>query len=980
MLVFSPFRLDLDEERLWNGSKLLAVRRKPFAILRYLATNPRRLVTHDELLRQVWGGAVVSESAVRSHLHELRQVLGDGVIETVIGRGYRFCASLAAAPDAVAVAPASQPRAGRPERVVVGRDAELATLRRLLERAATGHRQVCVVSGDPGIGKTTLVDTFLDELEDRGVLAVRGQCVEQFGTPEAYLAMIEVIGRLHRSERGEQILGAFIRHAPTLLARVAHLVPDELYPDLSRRAQGGTDARMARELAEALEVVSAQDTLVVVLEDLQWSDVATIDLLALLGQRTERARLLVIATARRAAVLTSDHPLGRVVRPLLARSAVAPIALDRIDGASVRALIVRRFPRHQFPDSLIDVIASITGGTPLFLVSFLDDLVGRGMLAERDGSWALTVPVDDVSAHRPDSIKQLIDIQLDRLLDEEQRVLEAASLVGAVFSTGPVAAALGVPVEVIDDRCDGLTRRQLFLRREASEDSPDGALYSRYSVTHALVQEVCQARGAPARRQRWHLAIADHLERAYAGRTAEIANTLAAHLDMARVPARATEYYVVAGHQAALRYAAVDAIASYERARELLAKLPRTPERDARELAILAMIGALWIRTPSRRGDPIHVHQRAIHVYERAIDLARETGDVANQYVGLANLCLRYVIHADFPHAVAVCDELLAVAAQTEIDPLLLEYGTMARALIAVYRGQLAPAFAWFDALAESPRRATADDALMQLAALHGTSRRSGLARSYAALIRCLQGEPDRALCDGQEAIPDASEVDDAIRRGITENMVMRIRCLRRDPVSAIEQTARAILRRGTGGYWILDESELLALWAETHRAPLTDAAAAAAIEAFRTRLASASLGAPFLVVPLAEMLHRSGRSAEALDAIERGIEYALAHDEQVCLPDILRMRGDLLAATDPAAATAAYREAYALAAAMDSCLFMMRAATRLARLSDGAPLREACAWVGDALARCGEPASDLPDFVEARAVLAQSANRGGTG
>src|SRR5262245_42779610 len=103
MVEFPPFRLDVEDERLWRGSKQLTLRRKPFAILRYLASNPHRLVTHEELLQHVWSGAVVSESAVRTHLHELRQVLGEGVIETVIGRGYRFVAELAddlAAPTA----------------------------------------------------------------------------------------------------------------------------------------------------------------------------------------------------------------------------------------------------------------------------------------------------------------------------------------------------------------------------------------------------------------------------------------------------------------------------------------------------------------------------------------------------------------------------------------------------------------------------------------------------------------------------------------------------------------------------------------------------------------------------------------------------------------------------------------------------------------------------------------------------------------
>src|SRR5688572_9701628 len=187
MLTFPPFRLDLDEERLWKGTKELAIRRKPFAILKYLASNPRRLVTHAELLEHVWEGNVVSESTVRTQLHDLRQLLGEGVIETVVGRGYRFVAAL----GSEEVAPIKLPRAALPKRMIVGRDADLARLRTAFDRASEGHRQVWFVSGDPGIGKTTLVDTFVDELEDRGVLIARGHCVEQFGTPEPYLAMIE---------------------------------------------------------------------------------------------------------------------------------------------------------------------------------------------------------------------------------------------------------------------------------------------------------------------------------------------------------------------------------------------------------------------------------------------------------------------------------------------------------------------------------------------------------------------------------------------------------------------------------------------------------------------------------------------------------------------------------------------------------------------------------------------------------------------
>src|SRR3954464_1077007 len=146
MVTFPPFRLDADEGRLWKGKKLLVLRRKPFAILCYLAAHPKKLVSHEELLAEIWRGAVVSDSAMRSHLHELRQVLGEGVIETVIGRGYRFVAELQSA----AVA-ASAPELAEVDPLVVGRDEEIAQLRAALERTRGGRRQLCFVIGEPGI-------------------------------------------------------------------------------------------------------------------------------------------------------------------------------------------------------------------------------------------------------------------------------------------------------------------------------------------------------------------------------------------------------------------------------------------------------------------------------------------------------------------------------------------------------------------------------------------------------------------------------------------------------------------------------------------------------------------------------------------------------------------------------------------------------------------------------------------------------------
>ncbi|HVZ34479.1 MAG TPA: AAA family ATPase, partial [Polyangiaceae bacterium] len=490
MIAFPPFRLDPGEGRLWKGKTLLALRKKPFAILSYLAARPRKLVTHDELLAEVWRGAVVSDSAMRSHLHELRQVLGEGVIETVIGRGYRFVAELQS--DGVA---AGAPEQTEVDPLVVGREAEIGQLQAALERARTGRRQLCFVTGEPGIGKSTLVRSFLAGLDPRTVIIARGACFEQHGTPEPYLAIIEALSELARSERGAQTLAALIRHTPTFLVQLPQLLSDEQLAEVSRRAAGGNEARQLRELSEALEALCSQEPLVLVLEDLQWSDVATIDLVSLLGQRQQRAKLLVIGTSRQAEIQSPDHPLQRVLRSLVARSGALMLQVSKVDVAAIQRFIDRRFEGHSFPGALTELVAKITGGTPLFMVSLLDELAGRGMLAEREGRWTLTTSIEEVQAHRPASVKQLIDMQIDRLSAAEQRALEAGSIVGAEFSTSLVAAALGLSAEQIEDACDALARRSLFLRPE---------LEDRYAFTHALIQEVWVDRSSPARRQRWH--------------------------------------------------------------------------------------------------------------------------------------------------------------------------------------------------------------------------------------------------------------------------------------------------------------------------------------------------------------------------------------------------------------------------------------------------------------------------------------------
>lgn len=903
MIAFPPFRLEPDEGRLWKGETLLALRKKPLAILAYLAAHPKKLVTHDELLEHVWRGAVVSDSAMRSHLHELRQVLGEGVIETVIGRGYRFTAQIQSQ-DVTPVAPLI-PDA---DPLVVGRDAELAVLRSMLERARGGRRQLSFVTGEPGIGKSTLVRTFLAGLDPRTTLIARGACFEQHGAPEPYLAIIEAIGGLVRSERGPQALAALIRHAPTFLAQLPQLLSDEQLAAVTRRAAGGNEARQLRELSEALEALCAQDLLVLVLEDLQWSDVATIDLLSLLGQRQQRAKLLVIGTSRHAEIQSIEHPLNRVLRSLVARSGAIGLQLSQVDVAAIAAFIDRRFPGHAFPEALTALVAKITGGTPLFWVSLLDELAGRGMLAERDGTWALATSIEDVQAHRPASVKQLIDIQLDRLSPAEQRVLEAAGVAGAEFRVSLVAAALGLSEEHVDDVCDALARRSQFLRPEAGD---------RYAFTHALIQEVCVERSSPARRQRWHRLIAEALERD--PRAGDVSHLLAQHFEAAGEMARAVAAYAAAAAQAGQRYALSDTLALCARALDLLPGLAPGRERDLLELDILRtlcrQVSSNSFRTDFAGRDPLQVHTRAI-------EIARSLDDPASLYGALTRLCNYNMMTARYAGSAELVGELERMEREHEIDAVLLHGGIFARAYIAFFSGELATAVRLFERLAPPHEVRSVFD---------GNPAGRALALGHLACARWVTGDAEGAMADALSTIALAEQIQIPIFQALGHVVRGRLRYLRRDPLPIVEEESLLAVRAASLDIGLFTEASAFALWAEARRGPLALAAIEPMLESLQRRLREVSTNSTLVALVLIDVLRGSGHAATARQLTDDIIDFATRHGEKVYLPELIRVRGEQREDTDPAAAAGDYRAAIELARATGARSLELRAAGSLA-------------------------------------------------
>lgn len=258
-LTFGSFRMDLVDERLWRGQEALRLTNKAFAVLRYLVAHAEQLVTKEALLEAVWPGTFVGDAVLTVCIREVRQALGDSArtpqfIETIRGREYRFIVPVTVVERSSARPAAEAPllsAVGRSQWTtrgaapLVGREAELAQLHQWLATALRGERQMGFITGEAGIGKSALADVFVEQLTtDANLWIVHGQCIEQYGAGEAYLPVLEALGRLCRAPGGTHLIELLRHQAPSWLLQMPALLPTNEFEELQRRGGGATRDRI----------------------------------------------------------------------------------------------------------------------------------------------------------------------------------------------------------------------------------------------------------------------------------------------------------------------------------------------------------------------------------------------------------------------------------------------------------------------------------------------------------------------------------------------------------------------------------------------------------------------------------------------------------------------------------------------------------------------------------------------------------------
>lgn len=506
------FRLDVDNQCLLRQASRgpdhsIDLTPKAFGVLKYLVSKPGRLIIHDDFLNTVWPGVYVQPDGLKNVIMALRAILGDDArnprfIQSVPRRGYRFIARVSGEPieTAFPCTVSDEP--------LVGRERRLSELNTMLQRAMRQkQREIVFVTGESGIGKTSLADAFLRRVAQAlpHALIARGQCVEGHGGREAFYPLLEALHELCRGERAGHVLKTVAASAPSWLVEFPSLLQPAQRPSLAHDLTVASPERRMRELRDVCDQLAQTAPLVLVLEDLQWVDPSTVDFIEVLARARAPMSMMLIGTYRPCDE-ASGNPALRALHPeLQLHRLCSDIRLEPLTEDDIQDYLTRRNAAAAAPAGLARLIHQHTEGNPLFMVTLLEHFCQRGLLSTSEGSWQLQAPLEKIDIDVPESLRGMIEARITRLPTDKQRALEVASVVGMDFEAQQCANAAGLDAEAMEALCDKLADQHFILTRLL----PVGALQSfgntgpsRYRFVHTMYREVLFWRQPPARRTR----------------------------------------------------------------------------------------------------------------------------------------------------------------------------------------------------------------------------------------------------------------------------------------------------------------------------------------------------------------------------------------------------------------------------------------------------------------------------------------------
>jgi len=773
------------------------------------------------------------------------------------------------------------------DRKTVGRGQELAELQTAFQAAAAGRGSLICVKGEPGIGKSTLVEEFVAELyaSSQPCSVARGRCSERLGSSEAYLPFLEALDSLLHSDSGDSVSRVMKTLAPSWYLEVAPAQHDESSMVRLADAKAVSQERLKRELIALLQELSKLKPLLLFFEDVHWSDLSTVDLLAYVAARFESMHVLVAVTYRPAEMVQSKHPLLQLELDLQSRGLCREIRLDFLGQSDVEKYLALEFPANKFPTEFARFIWEKTEGNPLFMVDLLRDLKDRKSLVLEQGAWTLAQPLAKIRHEIPASVRSMIQRKIESLSEDDRKLLQAASVQGAEFHSAVLAQVVQTDPAELEERLETLERVHFFVQKIGETEFPDGTLTLHLRFVHALYQNALYAMLTPTRRVTLSAAAAKAMLEFHGESQNTIAHSLALLFEAARDFGRSAEFFQIAAQRAAGVFANQEAATLARKGLELLAKTPASPERSQKELALQITLGPVLVSTKGFANAEVE------KIYMRARKLCAEQEETPQSIPVLWGLWSFYEVKGQLSMALELAEQMLNLAENSK-DPVFLLESHYA----------LGDTLFWVGDFERSLHHVEQGIRLYDPKKHHALSFVYG---GYDAGVACLAfagwdlwmlGRSEQAVRRTQESIALAEKLQHPFSKSIALSFAALLHQLRRDTASTrklAEETVSLCAEHGIETF--LEMGKVMLGWAKNEESPDSDG-----VELIRKGIAAWRATGADLVVPhfqqiLAAALLENGDHVGALAAIEEALALIPATGDHSFEAECLRLKGDLL-------------------------------------------------------------------------------------
>ena len=814
-------------------------------------------------------------------------------------------------------------------RRTVGYEKERRALRAGLQSAVAGRGLVVGVAGEPGSGKTTLVEDLLGELAAGGrpCHVALGRCSERLAGSGAYVPLLDALEGLARVDSRGTVTHLMRELAPNWYAQITPSLQNEVSDKQAPERQAASQERLKRELNAFFREVCRLRSLVLFLDDVHWADASTIDIVAYIANQMGTAQMLILVTYRPSELALTKHPFGPLKLELQSRGLYREATLDLLTQGDIARFLALEFPDHHFPQTFEAFVHAKTEGSPLFMVDLLRYLRAKQVIVADNGGWRLNGSVPDLERELPESVRGMIERKIEQLGDSDRQLLTVAGVQGYEFDSSIVAQVVGSDACELEERLDRLARIHGMVRPLRELQLPDGTPAARYRFIHVLYQNVLYARLNPTRRAALSRAVAEALLAHHGDRKGEIAPELALLYEMGRDIPRALQFFALAAERAAAVFAYREVVVLAQRGLALLGTLPNTSERAGLELALQLRLGYA-LRITKGYADP-----EPARCMERARELCQQVGDSGQLFPATTGLWGYYSVGGDMQAAREMAEDLLHMADRAG-DPILF-YG--AHTTLATSLCYLGEHCASHD---HSERAITLYDP-RQRAAYRSLYRRELGVFTWGESTRILWffGYPDRATRRMKEAIVLARDVAEPEMWAYAHCLGAQLLSYLREPEPAQLQAEACIAVAEEHGVAAQREwAKVVRAWAIAEQGAVNDGIALLRETLATQRTMRLMLAFPWWLGLLAGMLAKEEQIEEGLAAIREGLEIAARGGQRYCEPELLRLKGELLlrGAAGCDQAESCFREAIAIAGTQEAKSLELRGATSLARLWRG--------------------------------------------